>query len=87
MMNGIYGIEFISPLQGSNSWRQIRWTMSIAEIYSSFSAINSKYNFVLQGYHLVPQENGQFTDTKFDPALKGLNIIKQDNVLFYNTIP
>jgi hypothetical protein len=47
-MKGIYGIEFISPLQGLNSWCQTRWMMSIAKILSTFRALESPYNSAIK---------------------------------------
>jgi hypothetical protein len=82
---GRYRLKYISPLQGTDSWCQMRWTMSIAKISGAYSAIiptsrfAPKRNLFICGQnHLIAFKN------KF--ALKGLNIIEQDNVLFNRII-
>lgn len=86
MMNGICGIEFISPLQGFHGDYKLRWTMSIAKIVSAFSAVNALCNYVPEECHISMQDNVLYTSMKYTHALKGLNIKEQDIVLFNYTI-
>lgn len=83
-MNGIYGIESISPLQGSNLWCYLRWTMSIAKILSAFSARFFTY-IILLNAAILEAYNAMNSTCHF--ALKGLHIKEQDNVLCIITIP
>jgi hypothetical protein len=55
-MKGIYGIEFISPLQGLYSWHQMRWTLSIAKVFRAFSALNLKNIIALKGLNIKEQD-------------------------------
>ena len=40
--------EYISPLQGFDSYCAKRWTLSIAKIFSAYSAIKFLYHFALK---------------------------------------